>query len=72
MIVEVVLDLRALSNWVINETQFVLYQYFGYDTYDRKWFQNWCEKVGHKVEVDYSTVHEDIQYNCERCGKKRL
>jgi hypothetical protein len=68
----VVLDLRGLSNWIINEYQFILYQYFGYDAYGKKWFQNWCQEVGHKLEVDYNVLHEEIQYNCERCGKRHL
>lgn len=59
----VVLDLRALSNWIINEYQFILYQYFGYDAYGKKWFQNWCQEVGHTF--DGNNV-------CERCGKKNI
>lgn len=58
-----VLDLRELSNWIINEYQFILYQYFGYDAYGKKWFQNWCEEVGHKFNIDD---------DCERCRKRRL
>jgi|688.fasta_scaffold2156664_1 hypothetical protein len=72
MIEEVALGLRELSNWSLNEVQFILYQYFGYDTFNKKWFQHWCEEVGHRVEPDYSTLHEDVQYNCERCGKRYL
>lgn len=66
------MDLRALSNWIINEYQFILYQYFNYDAYGKKWFQNWCQEVGHKSKIDYNIIREDVQYDCERCGKQNI
>ena len=67
-----VLGLQELSNWSLNEIQFILYNYFGYDTFNKEWFQHWCENIGHKSNIDYNITREEIQYNCERCGKRYL
>ena len=70
---EAVLDHRELKKNTLIEIQWVLFQCFGYDTYEHKWFQNLCEKwIGHTVKQEWNTTYEDVGYYCDVCGKQRL
>mgnify|MGYP006899554326 CR=1 FL=1 len=54
------------------EIQWMLFSTFGYDCYQKKWYQKVCSEYGHKIELEYDYVKEDVEYHCERCGKKRI
>ena len=72
MIEEADLGPREYHRKLLNEIQWLLFQNFGYDTYQKPWFQKECGKLGHQVTAEYDTVHEDVHYYCVCCGKQRL
>jgi hypothetical protein len=71
MIEEAVLDLRELNRQLLLEIQFVLFQYLGYDTYTKPWFQNLCARLtNHSLDIDFTKPLDEDTYMCSVCGKR--